>query len=76
MADISVRKLEAETVARLRERAARHGVSMEEEIRRILRASVTNQQPISRIAIELFGADHGVEIELPTHPEHGPIDFR
>jgi len=75
MSDISIRKLEPETVALLRERAARHGVSMEEEVRRILRASVATRQPISQIASELFGPDHGVELKLPIHPVHEPIDF-
>jgi len=75
MADISIRKLEAETVALLRERAARHGVSMEEEVRRILRATVGGQEPISLITSELFGPEHGVELELPEHPGHEPIAF-
>jgi len=75
MPDISIRKLESETVALLRKRAARHGVSMEEEVRRILRATVATQQPIGQIASELFGPDHGVEPTVPTHPEHEPIDF-
>jgi plasmid stability protein len=35
-----VRKLEKEVVQKLREQAARHGVSMEEEHRRILRHSL------------------------------------
>lgn len=75
MPDISIRKLEPETVALLRERATRHGVSMEEEVRRILRATVASRQPISQIANELFGPAHGVELKLPTHPVHEPIDF-
>ena len=40
MAQLIVRKLEAEVVEKLRERAARHGVSTEEEHRRILRTAV------------------------------------
>ena len=75
MPDISIRNLELATVASLRERAARHGVSLEEEARRILRAAVADQQPISRIAGELFGPEHGVEFEQPQHAPHAPIDF-
>lgn len=75
MPDISIRKLEPATVASLRERAARHGVSMEEEARRILRAAVVEQQPISQIADGLFGPEHGVEFEQPQHVPHAPIDF-
>jgi len=36
LASLSVRKLDEATLARLRIRAAHHGVSMEEEVRRIL----------------------------------------
>ena len=75
MADISIRKLEPETVALLRQRAARHGVSMEEEVRRILRATVAGQAPISTVATELFGPEHGVELELPIHADHEPVGF-
>ncbi len=37
LADLSVRKLDEETYERLRSRASKHGVSMEEEVRRILK---------------------------------------
>ncbi len=40
MAQLIVRRLEAEVVAKLRERAARRGVSTEEEHRQILRQAV------------------------------------
>ena len=40
MAQPVVRKIEESVVARLRRRATRHGVSLEEEHRRILRAAV------------------------------------
>jgi plasmid stability protein len=40
MAQLVVRKIEDSVVARLRRRAVRHGVSLEEEHRRILRAAL------------------------------------
>jgi plasmid stability protein len=40
MAQLVVRKIEESVVAKLRRRAARHGVSLEEEHRRILRAAL------------------------------------
>lgn len=43
MAQLIVRKIEDEVVAELRQRAARHGVSMEEEHRRILRDALGKQ---------------------------------
>ena len=40
MASLSIRKLEDETIQRLRIRAAENQVSMEEEVRRILREAL------------------------------------
>ena len=40
MSSITVRNIDAELKQRLKEQAARHGVSMEEEVRRILREAV------------------------------------
>lgn len=48
MAQIHVRKLEEETKAKLRERAKRHGRSIEEEVREILRNAVQNEDPLRR----------------------------
>lgn len=45
MAQIIVRKLEDEVLRRLREEAAREGVSTEEEARRILRRSLLKEKP-------------------------------
>ena len=47
MAQLIVRKIEKEVVSRLRERAARRGVSAEEEHRRILREAVLGKGPRS-----------------------------
>ncbi|MCX7693335.1 FitA-like ribbon-helix-helix domain-containing protein [Tepidimonas taiwanensis] len=43
MSALTVRNLDDAVKARLRVRAARHGVSMEEEVRRILREAVANE---------------------------------
>lgn len=45
MAQLIVRKIEAEVVAKLRERAARRGVSTEEEHRQILRQVLLGGRP-------------------------------
>lgn len=45
MAQLIVRRIEEEIVTRLRERAARRGVSAEEEHRRILREAVLEARP-------------------------------
>ena len=66
MASLSVRKLDEETLSRLRMRAANHGVSMEEEARRILKEAVSAR---------IFGPHHGVDLGLPEHAPHAPMEF-
>jgi plasmid stability protein len=45
MAQLVVRNLDGDVKERLRERAAKHGHSMEEEVREILRAAVLSFRP-------------------------------
>ncbi len=72
MAQLLVRNLEEEVKARLRERAARHGCSMEEEVREILRAAATVEEQDSgglgtRIVARFSGSGLGVDLpEMPT----------
>ena len=75
MGSISVRRIDENTLQRLRERAAQHGVSMEEEVRRILQEAVAGRQRLGDLALATFGPDHGVEVVLPQHQSHGPVDF-
>jgi plasmid stability protein len=63
MAAFSVRNLEDTVYEQLRLRAAGHGVSMEEEVRRILRAAVAPPDRIGDLATEIFG-EQGVELEI------------
>jgi plasmid stability protein len=72
MASLTIRNLDAATKAQLRLQAARHGRSMEEEARTILRQAV--EQPPqeaagpglgSRIQAH-FAALGGVDLELPA----------
>ena len=51
MAQLIVRKIEEKVVQKLKERAGRRGVSMEEEHRRILRAALANK-PGKRISFK------------------------
>ena len=73
MASLSVRKLDDETLERLRVRAARHGVSMEEEARRILKAAVSAPENLGDLAVQMFGPSFGVDLELPKREPHEPI---
>lgn len=71
MATLTIRNLDERTKAQLRIQAARHGRSMEEEARTILRSAIEARQPVaggkglgSRIH-EHFAQLGGVELELP-----------
>ena len=75
MANLSVRKLDEETLARLRKRADSHGVSMEEEIRRILKEAVASPERLGDLALELFGPQYGVDLMLPERLPHEPMDL-
>ena len=75
MASLTVRKLDEETLMRLRVRATQHGVSMEEEVRRILREAVSGPDRLGDFALRMFGPIHGVDLKLPDHEPHTPIDL-
>ena len=80
MAQFTVRNLEDEIKVGLKQRAARHGCSLEEEVRRILRAAVQDEIPCreglgSRIAARF--APVGLTENLPELHGHlvRPADF-
>ncbi len=73
MASLSVRKIDDDVYERLRIRAAKHGVSMEEEVRQILRRAVSAPERLGDLALEYFGND-GVELELPSREPHEPMN--
>ena len=76
MAVLTIRKLDDELKTQLRIVAAKHGRSMEEEAREILKKELTPPPPKEtagslyrqiRSLVEEFG---GVELELPDRREH------
>ena len=80
MAQVFIRNLDEEIKARIKRRAARHGHSMEEELRLILRNAVREDAlpatPLgSRIAARFRG--HGLTAPLPefTGEAPTPLDF-
>lgn len=75
MAGLSVRRLDDETLSRLRIRAAKHGVSMEEEARRILKDAVNAPDRLGDLALRIFGPEHGVDLPLPDRTPHEPLDL-
>lgn len=74
MANLSVRKLDEEVFSKLRMRAATHGVSME-EVRQILKQAVTSPVKLGDMALQLFGEKQSIELELPEHTPHEPLDL-
>jgi plasmid stability protein len=72
MAQLVVRNLEDEVKAQLRDRAARHGRSMEEEVREILRDAAREDRPAgeglgTRIVAMFSGSGLGVDLpEMPS----------
>jgi len=75
MANLSVRKIDDETLSRLRIRAAKHGVSMKEEARRILRDAVSAPNDMGDLALQIFGPMHGVDLPLRERTPHEPLDL-
>lgn len=68
MAQFVVRDLEEEVKTRLKRRAERHGRSMEDEIRHILRnAAKESSRPIAKLGSRIAGrfSGKGLTIDLP-----------
>jgi plasmid stability protein len=71
MAQLVVRNLEDEVKSRLRDRAARHGRSMEEEVREILRdAAKVEPSKSGGLGSEIVAmfSGSGLGVELPEMP--------
>lgn len=69
MAALSIRGIDDQVRERLRVRAARHGRSMEAEIRAILVAAVSEQgssEGLFATLLNRFGDLGGVELDLPA----------
>lgn len=71
MANLSVRNIDDETKHQLRLRAARHGRSLEEEVRSVLRDAAVASDPAPRVANlyesirELVEPHGGFDIPIP-----------
>jgi antitoxin FitA len=70
MASMTIRGIDDALKARLRVRAARHGRSMEDEARDILRSALSAQPPRGRTLVESIRARFeplgGVDLEMPV----------
>lgn len=79
MASLTVRNFDDGLKAQLRIEAARHGLSMEEEVRQILQRALTAPKetaPMGQRLSQRFAAVGGVELDLPARidPTRSP-DF-
>jgi plasmid stability protein len=81
MQSLTIRNIDARLKARLRVRAARHGRSMEEEVRVILRDAVASESTapnnlVASIARQMAKAGGGVDLEIPPRePMRDPPRF-
>lgn len=75
MPSLSVRNLDESIYHRLRVRAANHGISMEEEVRRIILQAVTAPEKMSAVFEKNFGAKNGVELKIARRKRHSPLVF-
>ena len=76
MTSLSIRKLDDDTLRRLRVRAAQHGISMEEEVRQIIKQAVSVPEKLGDFAVRLFAPVYGgPELELPERQTTDPMKF-
>ncbi|MCH9770594.1 MAG: hypothetical protein K0U12_06915 [Gammaproteobacteria bacterium] len=76
MASFSIRKLDDRVYRKLRIIAARHGVSMEEEARRILTNAVSAKVKVGQVFQKYFGKANGIDLTTSADKKpHQPMDF-
>jgi plasmid stability protein len=76
MPNLSIRKLHKEVYQRLRTQAGKHGVSMEEEVRRILSQALLAPENICDVFQKHFGLENGVDLDvLDQRKPHNPMDM-
>ena len=77
MPSITVRNLDEDLKQRLKEQAAKHGCSMEEEVRRILADALPHRkappEAMGTAIHELFRPLGGVVLETLTEANHPPV---
>jgi plasmid stability protein len=73
---LSIRKLDENTYLHLRKRAARHGVSIEEEARQILIRATSPPERLGDLFLKVFGPSRGMGLDLPRRKPHEPVDMK
>lgn len=72
MATLTIRNLDDDLKSILRVQAARHGRSMEEEVRGILRQALTKPAPTTGLGQRLASRFQALATELPIPPRSLP----
>ena len=80
MPDITIRNIDTSMKERLRTQAAKHGRSMEEEVRSILKVALAKQPDtdgnLAKSIRKRFEPHGGVHLpEIPREPIREPFDF-
>lgn len=75
MRTLEVSQIDDDVFERLSARAAEHGVSVEEEARQLIVHALMAPRKLGSLALELFGKEHGVELELPPREVVDPPRF-
>lgn len=75
MANLSIRRLDDDIVVQLRIKAARHGVSMEEEVRQILKHAAGTPERLGDLAVSLFSPLYGDDLVLAERETDEPMTF-
>lgn len=75
MASLNVRRIDDDVYEHLKARAARHGISIEEEVHRIIRRAVAPPERLGQLAVECFGEANGFEVELTPRESHEPLNL-
>ena len=76
MSSLSVRNLDKQAYDQLRILAAKHGVSMEEEVRQIIYRAVAAPERISDVFQKYFGYKNGIDLDVTNQRKpHEPMDF-
>ena len=72
MGTLTIHRLDERTHARLRRQAAKHGRSVEAEVRAILDAAVDLPEANILLTLHAAFAGSGVELSLPERTEQSP----
>jgi plasmid stability protein len=72
---LSIRRLDDEIYDRLRDRAKRKGISIEEEARQVLTRAVSPPERLGDLFLKVFGPKEGADLEISAREPHEPLDL-